>query len=117
MNSKVLIALLLAIGAGSAMAQTGGPAGGPPQMMQGQGGPGGGHPHGPPPEAFQACAGKAVGTACAMVGFRGEQMNGSCDQPPGPPAAVGDQKSAPQLACRPANMPRPMGGQRPPPRQ
>lgn len=114
MNSKVLIALLLAIGAGSAMAQTGG---GPPQMIQGQGGPGGGHPHGPPPEAFQACAGKAVGTACAMVGFRGEQMNGTCDQPPGLPATASDQKLAPQLACRPANMPRPMGGQRPPPRQ
>lgn len=99
MKSKVLAALLLAIGAGGAIAQMGGPAGGPP------------------PEAFQACAGKGAGTPCSMIGFRGEQMNGSCDQPPGPPATAGDQKSAPQLACRPANMPPPPGGQRPPPRQ
>lgn len=59
-------------------------------------------PHGPPPEALQACAGKSQGAACSVT-FRGETLQGTCEAPPDGAA----------LACRPANMPPPPDGQGP----
>jgi hypothetical protein len=56
------------------------------------------HP-GPPPEAFTACEGKAVGDACT-VSLHGTDLAGTCSTPPGNQG----------LACRPNHRP-----PRPPP--
>ncbi len=38
----------------------------------------GGRHHGPPPEAYTACEGKAEGTAASFINHRGETVNGVC---------------------------------------
>jgi hypothetical protein len=53
-------------------------------------------PPGPPPEAFTACEGKVVRTACT-VQFQDRVMSGSCDALPGES----------RLACHPTDMPPP----------
>ena len=61
----------------------------------GQGrGPGG--RRGPPPEAIDACSGKASGDACSFTGRRNEALEGTC--------ATG-RGGGDQIACRPANHP------------
>ncbi len=40
--------------------------------------PPGGH-HGPPPEAYQACAGKTAGNAAQLTGPKGETVQGTCE--------------------------------------
>lgn len=40
-----------------------------------------GRPHGPPPEAVEACANLAEGDACSFSGRRGE-VEGTCIVPP-----------------------------------
>ncbi len=89
----------------SAFAQA--PGGGSGQTGQGQGGPGGGH-RGPPPEAIEACKSKAAGAACTFVGRQGEQLTGTCFQPPSRPegapsgqGAQGQQGQSRPMACRP----------------
>lgn len=52
--------------------------------------------HGPPPEAFAACASKAAGDACSVT-FHGETLAGRCAAPPGDGGTT--------LACRPDQMP------------
>jgi len=52
--------------------------------------------HGPPPQAFTACDGKAHGDACS-VSFHGTDVSGTCDAPPGES----------RLACRPDHPPPP----------
>ena len=81
------------------------PGGGPGEMKGGPGRDGGkgdgkgndkgGGMGGPPPEALDACRGKASGSACSFTGRRGEPLNGSCFSPP-----VGAA-----LACRPEGGP------------
>ncbi|HEY4117745.1 MAG TPA: hypothetical protein VGM56_07820 [Byssovorax sp.] len=62
-------------------------------MADGDGCPKGRH-HGPPPEAFAACEGKADGDACSVT-FRDDTAHaGTCQAPEGK-----------QLACRPDDMP------------
>lgn len=46
-------------------------------------------PHGPPPEAIEACSGSSADAACSFTGRRGETLSGSCFE--GPQG----------LACRP----------------
>ncbi|APR83396.1 Hypothetical protein A7982_08745 [Minicystis rosea] len=52
--------------------------------------------HGPPPEAFTACDGKARGDTCS-VQFHDTAVQGTCDAPP----------DASKLACRPNHPPPP----------
>ncbi len=54
--------------------------------------------HGPPPEAFTACASATQGDACT-VSFGGHDMSGTCE-----PFADGG------LACRPDHPPPPPSG-------
>lgn len=54
------------------------------------------HPHGPPPEAIEACSGLAEGATCAVT-LGGDTLDGTCARGPG-----GDA-----LACRPAGLPPP----------
>ena len=49
---------------------------------------------GPPPEAVEACDGKASGDACSFTGRRGENLEGVC--------GIG-RGGGTQLACRPNN--------------
>lgn len=58
--------------------------------------PAGGHPHGPPPEAIQACEGKAESAACSVT-FGDHTMEGTCRRGP-------DGKG--ELACAPSGPPR-----------
>jgi hypothetical protein len=37
-----------------------------------------GKPHGPPPEAINACSGKAAGAECSFTGHHGKTMTGTC---------------------------------------
>jgi hypothetical protein len=37
---------------------------------------------GPPPEAIEACSGKAEGDECRFTGRRGDNINGTCLNPP-----------------------------------
>lgn len=39
-----------------------------------------GRHHGPPPEAFTACEGKAAGDTAQFTGRRGETVTGTCEQ-------------------------------------
>jgi hypothetical protein len=93
----------------SVFAQT---QGGPPQE-QGNGD----HPHGPPPEAIAACAGKSSGASCGFVGRQGEQLTGTCFSPPphgqqsqqvkpgiAPATGNATDQGVKPLACRPARM-------------
>ena len=54
--------------------------------------PRGGPPHGPPPEATQACASKQQGTACSFTAHDRE-LTGTCEAHPGDST----------LSCRPAH--------------
>jgi hypothetical protein len=54
--------------------------------------PPGGAPHGPPPEAIEACKGKAEGAEVTFT-MRERKMSGTC------------QKDGDVLAARPAGMP------------
>lgn len=38
-------------------------------------------PHGPPPAAFEACAGKSAGDSCSVT-FRDRKIDGTCKVPP-----------------------------------
>jgi hypothetical protein len=42
----------------------------------------GGRRGGPPPQAFEACAGQTEGDSCSMTGRQGEDLQGSCIVPP-----------------------------------
>ena len=92
--------LLLALAAGllssaTVLAQ---PAGGP----GGQGGPGGEKRRGPPPEAVEACKGKAAGAVCNFVNREGVSLAGTCFAPPPRPDDAGKSDApARPLACRP----------------
>jgi hypothetical protein len=55
-------------------------------------------PHGPPPEAIQACSGYIAGEACAVT-LGGDTLDGVCEQGPG----------GSELACRPTKLPPPPG--------
>lgn len=63
--------------------------------------PGGKPPCGPPPEAYQACAGKSAGSRAEFTGPRGDAVQGVC-------ASEGDGK----MVLRPDHPP---GGHRGPP--
>ena len=52
---------------------------------------------GPPPEALEACADLAEGSACYFTGRRGEELAGVCFVPP---------RDDSILACRPDGTPR-----------
>lgn len=56
-----------------------------------------GHHQGPPPEAFEACASKAVGDACTVV-LGKDSLSGKCVAPP---------SDAPdtRIVCRPDRLP------------
>ncbi|MBK1649325.1 hypothetical protein CKO36_12100 [Rhabdochromatium marinum] len=43
----------------------------------------GGQRHGPPPEAFDACADQLEGAVCQFTGRRGKSVEGTCFTPPG----------------------------------
>lgn len=62
--------------------------------------PGSGRPEGPPPEAIEACEGRADGDECRFESPRGE-VKGTCRTPP--------RREA--LACVPTDHRRPDGGQ------
>jgi hypothetical protein len=68
-----------------------------------QGDDSGDRPHGPPPEAISACQGKAAGAACSFTGRRGEQLTGTCFNPPSPTSNTQGQHSMIKrpMACRP----------------
>ena len=51
---------------------------------------------GPPPEAIEACSGKASGDVCSFTGRRGEDLEGTC--------GIG-RGGETQIACRPTNHP------------
>lgn len=51
---------------------------------------------GPPPEAIEACDGKASGDECSFTGRDGEDLEGTC--------GIGRGGGA-QIACRPKNRP------------
>ena len=53
----------------------------------------------PPPEAMDACRGRAEGAACNFTGLRGEALDGTCFRPPNAPAGSAT------LACRPDRAP------------
>lgn len=53
---------------------------------------GGDRPHGPPPEAFEACLDLAEDDACSFAGRDGEELAGTC--------IAGPRDDLP-LACRP----------------
>lgn len=55
------------------------------------------HPHGPPPEAFTACEGKAVSDVCSVT-LKDETLAGTCVSPP---AGAPDTR----IVCRPDKMP------------
>jgi hypothetical protein len=84
---KTTCALACVLGFGAAMAQGYGTpqSGGGQRPSQGEGQE---RPRrGPPPEAIEACSGKAAGAACTFVGRQGEKLTGTCFAPPagGPP--------------------------------
>ena len=54
--------------------------------------------HGPPPEAFEACAELASGDSCETVGRRGESLAGICTIP---------REDEETLVCVPENAPDP----------
>lgn len=53
--------------------------------------------HGPPPEAIDACKGKAANAACTFTGRQGEKLTGTCFKPP--------EAADKPMACRPAGAP------------
>jgi hypothetical protein len=53
---------------------------------------------GPPPEAIEACKGKAVGAPCSFTNRRNQTRTGNCLAPPANAAPPGN---AAPLACRP----------------
>lgn len=57
---------------------------------------GGERPHGPPPEALDACKDKKANDSCQFSSPRGDGVTGTCWAPQGKP-----------LACKPANAPKP----------
>lgn len=85
-------------------------------QAQPQGGGAGEPRKGPPPEAVEACSGKAAGAACSFMGREGRQVSGTCFSPPpkgdAPQGQSGPQsKGAPHMACRPEH---PVGSQHAP---
>jgi hypothetical protein len=110
-QSKLITALILASLTTIAIAQPNNPSGGGNgQGGQGMGGQGGStmssgngeRPHGPPPQAIEACNNKASGAACSFVGREDKTRTGTCFAPPG-----GNHP----LACRPEHGNSDMGGQ------
>lgn len=95
------------------------PGGMSPPGQSGNGAPPDNMMHkGPPPEAIAACQNKTAGNSCSFTGRRGENLTGSCFQPPARPEGPGAApsqgngnaqqkggKESPPLACRPANTP------------
>ncbi len=55
------------------------------------------HPHGPPPEAFTACASSKDGDACT-VQFRDKTLDGKC---------IASKDDSSKLFCLPNDMPAP----------
>lgn len=55
-----------------------------------------GGPHGPPPDAIEACAELSEGAACSFAGRHGDTLQGSC---------VVDERGSSGLACLPADAP------------
>jgi hypothetical protein len=94
-----LFALLFALSVGVAWADENGSSGSAP-APQASGGPEGhGHHHGPPPEAIDACKGKAADADCSFTGHHGDSVSGKCWSP----------DASKPLACKPAGM-HPHGG-------
>lgn len=97
-GSRMAVGVALMVAAWASVAQTGptyggggpGPGTGPGQGQGQSNGPGAG-PGGrrPPPEALQACASRAAGTACSFNSPHGA-VSGTCWAPEGKP-----------LACKP----------------
>lgn len=72
------------------------------QAGGGQGGPGGAEKRrGPPPEAVDACKGKAADAVCNFTDREGEKLTGTCFAPPPRPDDAGKGSSERPLACRP----------------
>ena len=63
-----------------------------PLTACGKGNDRGGRPQGPPPEAIEACEGKAVGDAVSFTGRRGESLEATCQEYEGQLIAVPDNK-------------------------
>lgn len=57
---------------------------------------GGGRPHGPPPEAIEACADLSEGDACSFTGRRDDVIEGTCIVP---------RSEKEELACAPEGGP------------
>ena len=96
MNSKLLVALILAGMTAMATAQTNNP----PAGSNGQGGGQGGR-KGPPPQAIAACQGLSSGAPCSFVGRHNNSLTETCFTP----------DSSHPLACRPAQGAKHQGGQ------
>jgi hypothetical protein len=108
---KISIALLLTGFAAGAYAQNS------PMQSGGQGmnsgSQNGGQRQGPPPQAIDACKGKASGASCSFTGRQNNQVAGNCFSPPprqtgsstGNQGASSGQGERP-MACRPE-----LGGQ------
>jgi len=95
--SKLIAALILAgmttmaiaqtnnfPGSGNGVARSGGQSGSAASGEK--------RPHGPPPQAIDACKNMASGAACSFVGRENKTLSGTCFAPPG-----GNHP----LACRP----------------
>lgn len=73
----------------------------------GDGGPREHRHHGPPPEAFDACTGKAVGNACSVT-FHDKSLAGKCVPRRPPPDGAGAPDGGTgdgRIFCLPDNMP------------
>jgi hypothetical protein len=87
------------------------------QAPGGEGAPAAGdHPKGPPPQAIEACKGKANGAVCNFTGRQNQALTGTCFAPPAGQkgeqyAAKSGDQGGPPLACRP-NRVGPDGGQK-----
>jgi hypothetical protein len=70
-------------------------------------GNGSGRPPGPPPEAFQACSGKASGASCSMTMPDGKTLTGTCEAggPPPNTTSSSSTQTSTALACRPSMAP------------
>jgi hypothetical protein len=94
-NKTLALALVFAAALSTSISSFSQPAGG-------QGGPGGGeHRRGPPPEAVDACKGKAAGAVCNFTDREGEKLTGTCFAPPPRQDDAGKGTSEKPLACRP----------------
>jgi hypothetical protein len=84
------LSLMIAAGFTSSVYAEPNSANRPPMNQNGEG-----RPHGPPPEALDACKNKKDGDVCQFNSPHGDVVSGTCWAPQGKP-----------LACKPANAPK-----------